>query len=78
VNRRVKVQYRKSLTLPVSVNDPIGIIFGEIYLGARTAALAAGSVGNKEVLEAASQMAATNFNKVIVANRGRQSPPDKP
>jgi hypothetical protein len=77
-NRRVKVQYRKSLTLPVSVNDPIGIIFGEIYLGARTAALAAGSVGNKEVLAAASQMAANNFNKVIVANRGRQSPPDKP
>lgn len=44
----VLIRYTKSLTTPTAVNDPIGIQFGDLYLGYRVAALAVASpTGNK-------------------------------
>jgi hypothetical protein len=77
-NRYVVVFYRKLITIPTAATDPIGIIFGELYLGARTAALAAGSVGNKDVYDAVTALAKANFEKVVAANRGQQKPIYKP
>ena len=74
VSRDVKVFYRKLITIPVAAASAIGIAFGEMYLGARTAAFAAGSVGNKESYDALTQIANTNLDKVLKANRGRQTP----
>jgi len=76
--RYVIVFYRKLIPIPATANDPIGIIFGELYLGARTAALAAGSVGNKEVYDTVTALAKANFEKVVSANRGQQKPIFKP
>lgn len=78
VNRDVIVYYRKLITIPTAVGDAIGVIFGELYLGARTAALAAGSVGNKEVYDALTTLAKTNFAKVVSSNRGQQKPISSP
>ena len=78
VNRAVIVQYRRQITIPVVATDPIGILFGESYLSARTAAIAAGTVGNKEVYEAMTALAKENLGKVISANRGQQKSSMKP
>ena len=77
-NRDVVVYYRKLITIPTTVNDAIGVIFGELYIGARTAALAAGSVGNKEVYDVLTALAKTNFDKVVKSNRGQQKPISSP
>lgn len=76
--RTVVVYYRRLITVPTLASSAIGIIFGELYLGARTAALAAGTVGNKETYDALTALAKTNFEKVVAANRGQQKPLFKP
>ena len=78
VNRSVIVQYRRQITIPVVATDPIGILFGESYLAARAAAIAAGTVGNAEVYAAMTALAKENVGKVISANRGQQKSPMKP
>ena len=78
VDRKVVVYYRKLITVPTATSDPIGVIFGELYIGARVAAMVHGSVGNVEAFNIISQVAATNFDDVIMVNRGRQMPGEKP
>jgi hypothetical protein len=78
VARKVKIQYRKLITVPTLSTSDLGILFAELYCGPRVAALAAGSVGNADVLKTATDMAAANFAKVITANRGQQRPVSKP
>lgn len=41
--REVQIRYRSGLKIPQTVNDTIGVLFGELYMSFRTAALAAGS-----------------------------------
>ena len=77
-NRAVVVQYRRQITIPVMATDPIGILFGESYLAARSAAIAAGTVGNKEIYDAMTALAKENLAKVISANRGQQKASMKP
>lgn len=77
-DRKVIIYYRKLITIPVVAGDPIGILFGELYIGARAAAIAAGSVGNQEAFEFLSTTSESNFATVIAAQRGQQSPPSKP
>ena len=74
-NRNVIVYYRKSVPIPVNAGSEIGILFGEIYIGARTAAMAHGSVGNKEAMTLLSAECEKNFNMVVLAQRGSQTPP---
>lgn len=76
--RGVLIQYRKLLTVPTLVTSELGIAFAESYIGPRVAALAAGAVGNVNVLKIASGMATTNFARVLAANRGQQKPPYRP
>jgi hypothetical protein len=76
--RKVVMHYRKSITLPAAATDPIGIIFGELFLGPQVAAMCHGSVGNKDAFEAMMGIATANFADVIEANRGKQSPSEKP
>jgi len=78
VDTKIKIQYRKLITVPTVGGDALGIAFAESYLGPRAAALAAGSVGNAILLKIATDMATSNFARVIAANRGQQKPPDKP
>lgn len=77
-NRAVVVQYRRQITIPILATDLIGILFGESYLAARAAAIAAGTVGNVEVYTAMTALAKENLGKVISANRGQQKPSMKP
>lgn len=72
--RTIIVQYRRSITIPNVATDPIGILFGEIYLAPRGAAIAAGSVGNKPVYDEMTSLAKNNFAKLLLANRGQQRP----
>jgi hypothetical protein len=50
---------------------PIGFINGELYLAPRTAALAAGSVGQAAEMQALAQLADASITEVILSNRGR-------
>lgn len=70
----IVVQYRRLITVPVLSTDLIGVLFGESYLAPRTAALAAGSVGNKDAMMAMTDLAQQNLSKVISNNRGQQRP----
>jgi len=76
--RDVIVQYRRLITIPAAAGDPIGIIFGESYIGARTAGIAAGALSNLEAMNALTEIAQKNLARVIVANRGTQKPPNRP
>jgi hypothetical protein len=78
VNRAVIIQYRRLIPIPVAAGDPIGVLFGESYLAARAAAIAAGTLGNAEVYTAMTSLAKENLAKVISANRGQQKPNLKP
>jgi len=78
VDRSVLFQYRALIAIPILSTDLIGILFGESYLAARTAAIAAGTVGNKEVYAAMTSLAKENLSKVLTANRGQQKPLLKP
>ena len=74
----VIIQYRRQITIPSLATDVIGILFGESYLAARSSAIAAGTVGNKDVYDAMTALAKENLGKVISANRGQQKPLFKP
>lgn len=70
-DRTVKLLYWRNLTLPTVNTDFIGFISGELYLAPRVAALAAGSVGEKDVFAAMTSLASESLNMVILSNRGR-------
>jgi len=78
VNRYANFQYRRQIPIPNSATSEIGITFGEMYLGARGAAIAAGSVGNAAVAAILDAIAKENFGMVVMANRGQQKPINKP
>ena len=69
--RKILMLYWRSLALPQVNTDSIGFINGELYLAPRTAAIAAGAVGQAAEMTALSQMADTSLTEVILSNRGR-------
>jgi hypothetical protein len=77
-NRAVILQYRRSITVPVLSTDLIGILFGESYLAARAAAIAAGTLGNADLYTNMTALAKENLGRVISANRGQQKSIIKP
>lgn len=77
-DRKVILYYRKSIAIPAVSGDPIGILLGEMYIGARTAAMAHGSVGNKDAYDIITGIAESNFQLVVDAQRGQQSPTVRP
>ena len=78
VARAVILQYRRYISIPVLSTDLIGIPFGESFLAARAAAIAAGSLGNSDLYTNMSTLAKDNLVRVISANRGQQKPIIKP
>lgn len=77
-NRYVNFQYRRQIPIPSGATDEIGITFGQVYLSAKGAAIAAGSVGNAAVAALLEAEAEKNFTMVLLANRGQQKPVNKP
>ena len=75
-NRQIMMRYWRAIPLPTTNTDLIGFINGELYLAPRTAALAAGSVGQAQEMGVLSQLADGSLTEVILSNRGRapQSP----
>lgn len=69
--RQILMLYWRSLTLPAANTDLIGFINGELYLAPRTAALAAGSVGQAAEMAALASLADGSLSEVILSNRGR-------
>jgi hypothetical protein len=69
--RQILMLYWKSLPLPALNTDLIGFINGELYLAPRTAALAAGSVGQAAEMGALAGLADSSLTEVILSNRGR-------
>lgn len=69
--REVLMVYWRALPLPAVNTDLIGFINGELYLAPRTAALAAGSVGQSAEMGALSTIADQSLTEVILSNRGR-------
>lgn len=70
-DREVKLLYKRSLIIPVTGTDPIGIIDGESFLGPRIAALAFGSTGNPQAADWCTNMAIQSIGDILNANRGR-------
>jgi hypothetical protein len=77
-NRTIVIFYRRQIPIPQNDTDQIGISFGELYMGAKTAAVAHGSLGNEAAYKILSEIAAGNFKTVVAAQRGQQTPPVKP
>lgn len=74
--RQVMMRYLKGITVPAATNSPIGFIFGEMYLGPRIAALAAGSVGDESSYVKLTDDANKWIDKIVAANvKGGQSLP---
>lgn len=70
-SRNVKMSYWRALPIPTVNTDLIQFINGELYLSPRTAALAAGSVGEEKTMGALVSLADASLAEVILANRGR-------
>jgi hypothetical protein len=77
-NRTVVIYYRRLIPIPAVSTDPIGILFGELYLGPRAAAIAHGSLGNKDAYTIVTGFADANFKRVVAAQRGQQTPQMRP
>lgn len=75
-DRSVKMSYWRALPLPQLNTDLINFLNGELYLAPRTAAIAAGSVGQAAEMGTLASMADASLGEVILSNRGRapQSP----
>jgi len=74
--REVKIRYLGGIEVPTQDEDSLGFLFAENYLIPETAALAAGSLGNKATYEAMHIVATMNLEKVIAFNiKGQQALP---
>jgi hypothetical protein len=69
--REILVFYWRSLPLVSEAVDVLLPIDCEIWLAPRTAAIAMGTVGEEQTSSVAAQTAASTFEQVILANRGR-------
>lgn len=76
--RKVVIQYRRSITIPAASGDDIAILFGELYIGVRAAAIAAKSVGNQEDYDTFTQISNSNLELIIAGQRGQQKSGRKP
>lgn len=71
LNTEILLNYWRSIPIPVSGTDSIGIVSGEQYLGPRIAALAAGSLGEQQTSSVCAVLAEAQLQIVLSANRSR-------
>lgn len=77
-NTQVQLRYRAGIPIPQNVNDSIGFLMGEIFLSYRTAALAAGAIGDKELKAFLTAESKSNLDKIVRLNiKQRQNLPAK-
>ena len=74
----VKMLYWRQIPIPVLNSDLIGILFGELYLAPRTAALQMGSMGDDDGHQTWTQVGLTAIDQIIYANKGRLNVPGRP
>ncbi len=67
-DRVVRLMYKKGLSVPNKVSDPIGLTFGELFIGPRIAAIVAASTGKDSSASAFNDEAYKNLDKIIRAN----------
>lgn len=77
-NVTVKILYWRQITIPVLNTDLIGVLFGELYLAPRTAALQAASLGDDDSHGTWTKVAITAMDQIIAANKGRLNVPGRP
>lgn len=77
-NIDVKILYWRQIPIPVLNTDLIGVLFGELFLAPRTAAIMAGSLGDEETYNVASKMAISSMDQIVAANKGRLNVPGRP
>jgi len=70
-NRDVFLRYWRRIAIPTGASDSIGIWDGELYLAPRVAAIAAGSVGQAEMMAALTELADSALSDIITSNKGR-------
>lgn len=75
-NRVVRMLYWRSLVVPTAAGDAIGFLQGELYLGPKTAAIAAGAIGERATFDWLDDQASRYLNMVILANKGKLKPMD--
>lgn len=75
-DREVRIYYYKGLTIPTDENSALGFIRAEDYLGPKTAAYAAMSVGNDTLAGICSDKAEQRLGRIIQVNvKGMQNLP---
>jgi hypothetical protein len=77
-NVTVVMLYWRQLAIPVLNTDLIGILFGELYLAGRTAALMAGSLGDEETYNVCTDIAMKSMAQIIAANKGARTVVGRP
>ena len=77
-NVDVTILYWRQIPIPVLNSDLIGILFGELYLAPRTAALMMGAMGDDDGHQIWTQVALTAMDQIIYANKGRLNVPGRP
>jgi len=78
VNTEVQLRYTRALPTPTSASSNIGFIYGELYIGPRTASLAGSSVGNNDGAAEWREQALEGLDDVLAANiRGLQNLPTR-
>lgn len=78
VARSVRMEYWRVLTEPTAAGSSLVFINAEDYIAPRTAALAAGALGEEKITLYLTQVAKDALDKVIAANRGRSPSATKP
>jgi hypothetical protein len=74
----VLILYWREIPIPVLNTDLIGILFGELYLAPRTAALEAGSLGSIQDHNLFTEIALQSIDQIVKANKGRLNVPGRP
>ena len=68
VDRDLQIRYRSSLVTPQTMNDTMGFLRAELYVGPRAASLACGVTGDPKKGSWLQSQADTNLDKVIRSN----------
>jgi len=76
-NKEVKLYYNGYLTAPVTLNDNLGFIFAERFLGPRVASIALSSVNQEKRANYVNEIAQKNLYEVMQYNVTQDQRPSK-
>lgn len=76
--RAIRIQYKRTITIPSASTDSLGVIDAEFYIAPRVAALAFGATGNTAAADWCTQMAQATIADILIANKGRSRTTQRP